>query len=535
MLLLAISIAIIPVGCVPRTAEPEEEPQEPEKPVKGGKVVFAGIEPKTFNPILNTDRDGYYLLKLVYESLVDYDEHLKIKPVLAEKWEIRDNGNVYDFDLKKGIRWHDGEEFTSEDVIFTLEYLNSIKARDENSLYTKNLDRITYFEAVDDYRVRIVFDQRFNGALDVLTFPVIPAHLYDSPEKLAREGQEYKIVGTGPYKVKEYRKLKAIDLEVNPEWWGKEPYISEIEMRFVPDEATALTSFKADQVDVAVTSFTDWDRFVQGTSTYAEEFITNRYDFIGLNFENPIFKDRYLRRAIQYAIDRDRIIEKVYLKHAVKVDVPIPPYTWLYSKEEPAYQYSPDRAKEMLEKGGWMDRDDDGVLEKEIDGTKEDLSFTLMVNSDNPGRLEASRIIQENLEAIGIKVSLEEYTWEELTRRVFKRDFDAAVLGWHLAKYMDLSFAFHSSQIDGGSNFVSYNDKQMDDLLQQDFRAVHGDARKETSRKLQQYIREELPYISLYFKKAALLLKKRVKGNITPREHNIFLNINEWYIPEELQ
>ncbi len=523
------------IGCTPGTDRPEDGNAGNDKPVKGGKLIFAGTEAKTFNPVLNSDRDSYYFFKLIFESLVDYDESLKIKPVLAEEWEATGGGNAYDFYLKKGVKWHDGTEFTSEDVIFTLEYLKYLKEKNQESIYTDNIDRITYFEAVDDYHVKVVFDQSFNGILDIMTFPVLPSHLLGSPEILAAGETEFPVVGTGPYKEKEYRKLKYMTLEANPDWWGGEPYISEIEMRFVVDEATALTSFKSDQVDMVVTTYPDWDRFGQSGEAVIKEFVTTKYDFVGLNFKNPIFGDKQLRRAIQMGMDRDRIIEKIYLKHAVKVDAPIPPYSWLYSEDGPSYGYDPEKAKEILREGGWMDRDNDGILEKEIDGIKRDLSFTLMVNSDNPKRLEAAKIIMDNLKNIGMEVDLQELTWEQVNDKVFKKEFDAVVLGWNLAKYLDLSFAFHSKQIEEGSNFISFSSQEFDSLLQKDFRAVDQETRKATSSEVQKYIREELPYNSLYFKTAALLAKKRVKGSIEPGEHNIFLNVDKWYIPESLQ
>jgi len=534
--LIIILLVFIQFGCAPQIIEPEEQPVEEEHPVKGGKAVFAGVEPKVFNPILNTERDAYYFLKLIFEGLVDYDKDLRIRPVLAESWDVTENGNVYTFNLRKGVKWHDGNELTAKDVVFTLEYLKSLKnLKNKESLYLTNLDRVTFFEMVGDYSVKVVFDQRFNGALDILTFPVLPSHLYASAQKLAKEEVEFKLIGTGPYRVKGYEPLKTLSLEVNDEWWDREPYISEIEMKFVPDENTALTSFKSDQVDIVVTAYPDWERYSENGKAEAKEFITNKYDFIGLNFTNPIFQDREFRRALQYGIDRNRIVEKVYLKHAAIVDVPVPPYTWLYSEGTPEYPYDPEKAKEILAEAGWMDRDNDGILEKEINGIKTDIAFQLMVNTDNPKRHEAAAIIKENLTALGMDVKLVELTWDGLLDKVYKKQFDAAILGWNLANYLDLSFAFHSSQIDGGSNFVSYSSPDMDALLQNDFRAIEPEMRKETSSRVQQYIRDELPYNSLYFKKAALLVKNRIRGEKEPREYNIFLDINNWYIPEDKQ
>ncbi|NLO24750.1 MAG: peptide ABC transporter substrate-binding protein [Clostridiales bacterium] len=519
-------------GCQAPIEELEEQPEMEENPVKGGQVVFAGTEPKTLNPLVNIERDAYHFLKLVFEGLVDYDRNLKPRPGLAKDWSISGVGNSCTFNLREGLKWHDGTPVTARDVIFTLEYLKALE--DGAGLYTTNIDRVAYFEALDDYSVRVVFDQWFNGALDIMTFPVLPSHLYSSPQDLAGGEAEFQLVGTGPYKLKEYQPYKYLELELNPDWWGGEPYITEVEIQFVADEETALTSFKNGQADIAIATNPDWERYREDGKAYIKDYITNKFDFLGLNFTNPIFQDKSLRKAIQYGINRDEIVDKVYLKHAVIVDTPVPPHVWLYSEGEQSYAYDPETARDILGEAGWADRDNDGLLEKEIDGVKHDLKFTLLANSDNPKRYQAARMIRDDLVGLGISVVLEELTWEGLLERVNKKEFDAVVLGWSLANYLDFSFAFHTNQIEGGSNFFSYSDEEMDSLLQQDFWA-REETRKETNANLQRYIAEELPYNSLYFKKAALLIKSRVRGEIGPREHNVFMDIEKWYIPEELQ
>lgn len=519
-------------GCQPSIEEPEEQPEIEENPVKGGQAIFAGTEPKTLNPLVNIERDAYHFFKLVFEGLVDYDSDLKLRPALARDWSVSGVGNSCTFNLREGVKWHDGTPVTARDVIFTLEYLKALE--DSDSLYTTNINRVAYFEALGDYSVNVVFDQWFNGALDIMTFPVLPSHLYSSPQDLAGGAAEFKLVGTGPYKLNEYQPLKLLNLEINTDWWGDKPYITEVQMQFVADEETALTSFKNGQADLAIATNPDWERYREDGKAYIKDYTTNKYDFLGFNFTNPMFRDKAFRKAVQYGINRNEIVDKVYLKHAVIVDTPVPPDVWLYSGEEQSYAYDPESAVAILEEAGWADRDNDGLLEKEIDGVKNDLKFTLLANSDNPKRYEAARMIRDDLADLGISVVLEELTWEELLERVNKKEFDAVVLGWNFANYLDFSFAFHSNQVEEGSNFFSYSNDEIDDLLQQDFRATE-DTRKDTSANLQQFIAEELPYNSLYFKKAALLIKSRIRGETDPREHNIFLDIENWYIPEEWQ
>ncbi len=537
---LLISMIIL-AGCQPLNEITDEQPAVQYDPAEGGRLVFAGVEPKTLNPLINTERDAYHFLKLIFEGLIDYDESLKLRPLLAQDWSISEMGNSCTFNLKKGIRWHDGTPVTAKDVIFTLEYLKNFE--DETGLYTTNIERVAYFEALDNHSVKVVFDQWFNGALDIMTFPVLPSHIYsllqepdddDNDVNKAADDAKLMLVGTGPYKFKEYKPYKFLGLELNPHWWGDRPYIDEMEMQFVADEGTALIHLKNDEGDLAIATLPDWEKYKEGGKAYIKDYITGKYDFLGLNFENPIFNDKALRKAIQHGINREEITNKIYLKHAVLVDTPVPPHAWLYSEDAYNYTYDIENAKEILGEAGWADRDNDGILEKEIDGIKHDLQFALLANIDNPKRYRAAEMIRDDLVELGISVTLEGVDWEQLLERVHKKDFDAVVLGWDFANYLDFSFAFHSKQIEGGSNYLSYSDEEMDRLLLKDFRATEQ-TRKETSSNLQQFIAEELPYNSLYFKKAALIVKSRVKGTVDPREHNIFLNIQDWYIPVDFQ
>ena len=199
---LILVLIISSAGCRPQVDDPEEIPAVEENPAAGGKIVFAGIEPKTLNPVINTERDAHHFLKLVFEGLVGYDKDLRIKPVLARDWTVSENGNSFTFNLREGLKWHDGAPVTAADVVFTLEYLKTVENTD--SLYTTNIDRVVYFEALGDDAVSVVFDQWFNGALDIMTFPVRPSHMYDSPRDLAEGKAEFVPTGTGPYRVKEH-------------------------------------------------------------------------------------------------------------------------------------------------------------------------------------------------------------------------------------------------------------------------------------------------------------------------------------------
>lgn len=529
-----------------------------EKPEYGGELVLPITTIKSLNPLLSENISYYHFSKLIFESLFELDNDMNVKNVLAENYSIEE-GRIINISLRDDVYWHDGEKFTAEDVKFTID---TIKYSGNESAYgklimsgvrpftTSDIRHILDVKVIGDYNLQIVFDKSYSNALEVLTFPIIPKHNFATGKNekgyysnaLAKD---ITPIGTGPYKFAEYEKLKTIKLKANENWWKDKPYIETITGKMLEDDNLVITSFEAGQVDLANTVSIDWEKYAQNDRVKMYEYIAQSYDFLAFNFSKEIFQGESgasIRKAIAYGIDRQAIIQKVYLGHAIQTDVPIHPNSWLISEDANAYGYNKTLAKETLEKAGWTEVD--GTYEDE-DGNK--LSITLTVNNTNQLRTLAADMIAENLNDIGIEVvkdydsnvpdNLTEETinneWEKFQGEISKGDFDVALLGWQLSSVPDLSFAFHSSQIKNGSNFIRYNDERMDELLVQAFSAQDRDMKSEAYKNLQQHIVEELPYVSLYFRNKSLLVDKKVKGNIEPTFYNAYANIEEWYLPSE--
>ena len=530
-----------------------------EKPEYGGELVLPLTTIKSLNPLLSENISYYYFSKLIFESLFELDNDMNVKNILAESYSIEDEGRIINISLRDDVFWHDGEKLTAEDVKFTIDV---IKYSGNESAYgklimngirpfaTSDLRHILDVKINGDYNLQIVFDKSYSNALEVLTFPIIPKHNFTA----GKNEKEYYInalaediipIGTGPYKMDGYEKLKTIKLKVNENWWKGKPYIETITGKMLDDDNLILTSFEAGQVDLANTVSIDWEKYAQNDRVKMYEYIAQNYEFLAFNFTKEKFQGESgasIRKAIAYGIDRQAIIQKVYLGHAMQIDVPIHPNSWLVSEAANVYGYNKTLAKETLEKAGWNKVD--GIYEDE-DGNK--LSITLTVNNTNQLRILAADIIAENLNEIGIEVvkdydsniveDLNEETinkeWEKYQDKIYKGNFDVALVGWQLSSIPDLSFAFHSSQIKNGSNFIKYNNERMDSLLIEAFSAQGRDTKIQAYKDLQNYIIEELPYVSLYFRNKSLLVDKKVKGNIEPSFYNLYANIEEWYIPSE--
>ncbi len=532
------------------------------KPEYGGEIVLPVTNINSLNPLIVNNRSYYYFSKLIFESLFEYDENFQIVNQLVENYSFKDN-NTLNIKLKDNVYWHDGEKLTAYDVAFTI---NTIKYSDDDSTYKRlwrsyvgnfnedNINNIMKALVIDELTMDIVFGFEFSHKLEVLTFPIIPRHIFvDSIEngrsyERALVAEDYIPIGTGPYKFVSYEKYKNIQLEANENYREGRPYIDTITGMILDDKELALISFETGQTDLAFSVGVDWEKFAQNKQVNIIEYISQSYEFLGFNFSNEVFSKygQGLRRAIAYGINRQEIIENVYLGHATQIDVPIHPNSWLLSDEANIYGYNTDMARKELENMGWNDIDGDGYYEDE-EGNEVVLSLT--TNSFNNLRLKVAEIIVDNLKDIGIQVikdyesklpdnlseEVTENQWIELNEKLKEGKFDIVLLGWNLSPVPELSFAFHSSQIKSNTNFIRYSNEKMDKALLDAYTALNLENKFKAYKNVQEIFLEELPYVSLFFKNEALLLNSKIKGDIDPTFYDLYRNIEKWYIPKDLQ
>jgi len=363
----------------------------------------------------------------------------------------------------------------------------------------------------------------------MLSFPIIPKHVY--------EGNLDAIpVGTGMFKVSQYNKLKSMELIYNDKSNSeKKPYIKRMKVTFINDIEAFSTAFQSKELDLLNTSSYDWEKYSELKDVSAYKYTTMYYDFIGLNYDNPIFQDKAVRRAMIQGINRKSIVSKYLLGNAVVTDVPINPMSWLNDGEGTKYGYSRSEAQNLLKTTGFADSNNDGILEREVEGAKQELKFTLLTNNENEFRRKAAEDIKKDLEDIGFRVELKFVSFEELKAAIDTRTFEAVITGYNLSNTQDLSFAFHSTQIESGNNFMSFSNIDIDNLLQKAYTSLSENERKEIYISLQQSFREEVPCISLFFREAALVVRSKIQGEIIPDSANPYRSIHQWFVPESKQ
>lgn len=530
MLIIAVGASLI-TACT--QLENEEGPQvtiDNEKPSAGGNLIMASVEPKELNPLRINSMSFLDVSKLLFEPMAEYDSSFKLEPVIAASWEFLGGTSECTVRLRDNIHWSDGQPITSTDVVFSLDTIKNA----ENSAYKEKLEHVYSYQAVSADTVKIVFDQAYAGAFDVLTIPILPEHIF-KPNPLAVP------VTSGPYKIAAYTKLKQLELAPNDKWIrlgsvqdrGTTPYIEKITVQFINDMDAFSTAFQSKELDVLHTQSYDWEKYSEMKDVKTYKYNSLYYDFVGFNFNNSIFQDKAVRKAVLAAINRNALIEKYLLGNAVLTDVPVNPNSWLYDAEQVNTSYSKTNAQNLLKTAGFEDTNNDKILDRKYDDVNQTLSFTLLTNSENEFRVKIAEDIKKSLEEIGFAVEVKTMPFEELKTAIATKKFDAVLTGYNLSPNQDLSFAFHSSQIASGKNFMSYSNLTMDNELYQAYTATGDAVRKETYKKLQETFRDEVPCISLFFRQSAIVVRDKVKGEVTPDTINPYRSIQNWFIAKD--
>jgi len=504
-----------------------------DKPAYGDAIITASIgEPATLNPVLASDSASHDITGLVFNGLVKFDKDLNITGDLAEKWDILDGGRVIIFYLKKGVKWHDGTEFTAKDVLFTY---NAFMSPDTKTAYRSLFEPIKSIEVINDYKIKVTYKTVFAPSLQYWGVEIIPYHLLHGKDINTAEFNRSPI-GTGPYKFLKWQTADRIELVANENYFDGKPYISRYIYRIIPDQSVQFMEMMSGGVDSMELTSELWTTRAE-TEKFKKNFnkfkITEfNYVYFGFNLNNELFKDKKIRKAINYAINKDEIIQGVKKGLAVRTSGPYIPGTWAYNDSDDVekYDYNPETAKKLLSEAGWQ-MENDGFIHKQ--GKK--FEFTIVTNQGNKEREEIATIIQQQLSKIGIKAEVRILAWNILlTEFIDKKKFDAVVMGWSTGLDPDNYDIWHSSKNkEGEFNFISYKNAEVDKLLIAARTTFDVNKRTGAYKKIHKIIADDSPYVFLYCPYGLPAVHKRFHG-IEPAPAGISYNFTKWYVPQEL-
>ena len=523
VIVLIMLLAFVLVGCeqkemLDQDKTSNEQQIEQVKPTASpeNRMVIAMDTPVTLHPLYNTQETVAQALYLIFSPLINIEEDGTISSNLAESWAVNESNTAITITLKEGVKWHDGTPLTTDDVIYTLEQIKNIP----DSPYRNAVTNLQESVKIDETTFKLVYKGSYSGVLQTLFFPIIPEHIYNVS---GADTLVIQPIGSGPYMYDGTISTKSILLKANPNYFKGRPQIDEVQINYIPAGQSTLYAFKQGLIDVIYTMEMEWGKYTNDEASSAYEMVSPVYEFIGMNHNKVLFQNATIREALLYAINRQEMAHLFYLDHAIVTDTPISPVSYLYDRTLEIKNYDKEKAKLLLTQEGYEKDSSTGILNK----SGVPLSFTLLVNQENNERMKLAKQIQVMYNEIGIDMKIEAVNEDIYLERIMAKQFDAFLGGYQLGYATDLSFALHSSSILGGGNYTSYKDEHMDELLQQAFLATPQMV-VDAYQKFQQYFVKQIPYISLYFKKAVLITHNEIKGEIKPTPLNVFANVEKW-------
>jgi peptide/nickel transport system substrate-binding protein len=275
---------------------------------------------------------------------------------------------------------------------------------------------------------------------------------------------------------------------------------------------------------------TDTEFFAKNYRKY--RYLADSYSYLGFNLKLPLFQDKRVRQAISHAVNKQEIIDIVLLGLGQEATGPYKPGTWAHNPNVKRYPYDLARAQALLAEAGWDTKGPDGVLVK---GGKR-FAFTLMTNQGNKTRAKAAEVIQKNLKAVGIDVSIRIVEWAAFLKEfVNPKKFDAVILGWTIPRDPDAYDVWHSSKTGPAElNHVSFKNDEADALIERGRRTFDQEERRKAYARFQEILAEEQPYVFLYVPDALPIVAARFKG-IVPAPAGIMHNFIKWWVPKSEQ
>lgn len=506
------------------------------KPDYGDALVIGSIaDASILIPMIATDVMSHEVAEHIFLGVVKYGPDLKIIGDIAERFEISPDQKTITFYLKKGVKWEDGVEVTAEDVYFGFKLITSPEIP---SPYASDFLEVKDFKIIDPYTFKVTYKKPFALALPSWgNIVVLPKHILEGKSlDYLRNVFGRKPIGNGPFKFEKWKTQQEIVLKYNPLYYKGRPYLNYIIYRIIPDPTTLFMELKSGGIDWISLTPLQYLK-LQRESKLKRKFNIYKYSsfsftYIGYNLKHPLFKDKKVRKALCYAINKEEVVKGALLGQGIPAYGPYKPDTWFYNKKiEKSCPYNPQKALELLYEAGFK-KGKKGILEK--DGRP--FEFTLLVNQGNLSRLLAAQIIQRQLSQIGIKVNIRVMEWTTLIHQfIDTRRFEAVILGWTTGPDPDLYDIFHCSKIKSpGLNFVSYCNPELDKLLEEGRYTLNKEKRKKIYYKVQEVLAEDQPYTFLYIPMSLEAIHKRFQG-IKPAAIGIGYNIEEWWVPKKMQ
>lgn len=467
----------------------------------------------TFNPLLTNSQTVKECLQLIYEPLFNVNNIMQPEPVLAEDYALSSDGSFMTVNLKQGIKWHDGSNFDAYDVEYTI---NQIKRT--NGVYARAIQNIAGCVRISDTSVQIKLTRAVPSPAALLNFPIIK---YQSSMNTS---VPFNPIGTGPFKYAGQINTERYLLNKNESWHGGEVAMDMVFVDMLPDKSYLKTAFEANEIDTVTGDTVDLREYMPKSGATIYDFVTNKLTFMGFNLQNPIFNSENTRKAISEIIDKDEITTSVIYSRGVPSDIPVNPVSWAYYDAGQSFKQNLPTASFYLSADGWAPASD-GTYVRDVNGSVQTMTFRILTNGESVEKIEVANNIAKKLKSVGINASVEEVSFREYTTRVAAKNFDAFI------GEIDTGSNHDPAQlVSSAGNYFGYSNPAVDTVLGQIGMSSDENELRELYKQFGEYIRNDMPFIPLYYRKEGLIVSSKIKQGVEPVMGNYYRNAGLWSV-----
>ncbi len=503
---LLVIVAVVFSACGPASTAVSES---------GGTLTRAMTdEPVTIDPHGSANSGLNLVLPYLFDTLITRQRDGKYVGLLAESWQVSPDGKSMDVKLKKGVKFHDGSPLNAAAVVFTFQRFKEVGSKSPIASGIKDISRV---EALDDLTVRFGFDKPTATIFSTLSMPYAGI-LSPSAVKAAGDEMGQKPVGTGPFKLGEWKRGVSITLVRNPDYRWPSPevqnrgpvHIDKLVFKLIPDASTQLSALQSGDVDVIfVNEPSQMAKLESDKSLKVEKVNLDSLIYLGYNCARAPFDDVKVRQALSHAVNKDEILKTALANVGVVADTLLPPSLLGYNADLKSYGqgYDPARSRALLAEAGFTQAAD-GTWQR---GGKK-LTGKLLTSTRAPNDSIAT-VLQSQLKAIGVPIEIQQLDSAAVMKATTEGSFDLLLWRYDWNDPDALNIYLSTSRI-RQTNRVFYSNKEVDALFEQGLREFDNGKRSEIYQAAQKKILADAPWQPLYVPAEAIVLRGEVKGAV---------------------
>lgn len=471
--------------------------------IEDSSDIKLGIsELTTLNPLETKSKNIQSIMNIVYEPLFEYDEKMNIVPVLAESYRLSEDGRQITVKLREDVKWHDGTNFTADDVVYTLS-----KLIHSNGLYKNTADKISGFTAVSKYETVINLNRQELDFAYSLTFPILSKNT-----RYINSG-DFVPLGTGAYKYAEKSENEIVFVP-NSIWYGEPIPQKKVKVKLLRDSSAVLGAFSVNETDAIIPE--ENEDYTSIGNAQTKSIITNNMVFLGFNTQNPKLLPE-IRRAVELMLDKQKIIEKDAYGYGRICDISVNPNSWAYVSAD-LEGFSQDYIGTLLQRNGYV------MSEGVYSNGENRMEFSIIVNSNNEKRVAVAERIAEMLSASGFAVSVNKTDYNTYLERINSGNFEMFV------GEVETDCVINPLEmLDSKNNYFGFDTSELAQLNSELYGVQDKERYKDIVKQIVRKFSENPPYVPLFFKTTEVFYGTNVSGITEPTLTQRYKNIGNWY------